>query len=98
MFDIKVQNGSIRRLVKAQILSDMEVLSYDLSEEEIEVEKMRIVANRRSEASNPRWIEYVRKRKLCIANGEGVVHGINYNLKEQFGIRLERVQLKKNNS
>jgi peptidoglycan hydrolase-like protein with peptidoglycan-binding domain len=33
--------------------------------------------------------EDVRARKLCIAKGEGVVHGVRYNLEEQFGIQLK---------
>ena len=89
MFDIKVQNGSISNLVKTQILSDFEDLPKDLSREELEVEKMRVVANRRAEASNPKWIEDVRARKLCCANGGGTVHGILYDLEEQFGIKLK---------
>lgn len=36
---------------------------------------MSIVANRRAEAANPRWVDDVRVRKLCIARGEGTVHG-----------------------
>lgn len=88
MFDIKVQNGSIKELVKARILADFAGLASDLSREALEVEKMKIVANRRAEAANPRWVEDVRARKLCIARGEGVVHGIRYNLEEQFGIAL----------
>ncbi len=51
--------------------------------------KLRIVANRRAEAANPQWIEDVRTRKLCIANGEGTVHGRFYNLEDQFGIGLQ---------
>jgi hypothetical protein len=47
------------------------------------------VANRRAEASNPRWIEDVRKRKVAIANGEGMVHGNYLHLEDQFGIRLK---------
>jgi len=93
MFDIKVQNGSIPNLVRVQILSDFEGLPEDSSEEDLEVRKMRIVANRRAEAANPRWVEDVRARKLCCANGSGVVHGINYDLEGQFGIRLARFNL-----
>ncbi len=93
MFDIKTQNGSIRAITKEQIFADYHNLSEDLPEEELEVERMRIVANRRAEASNPRWVEDVRKRKLCIANGGGEVHGINFNLEEQFGIKLKRYVL-----
>jgi Putative peptidoglycan binding domain len=90
MFDIKVQNGSISDLVKAQILKELQGLPKDLPEADLEVQKMRIVANRRAEAANPRWVEDVRARKLCCANGGGPVHGINYDLEEQFGLRLKK--------
>jgi hypothetical protein len=90
MFDISVQNGGISNLVKTVILKDFSTLPQDLAPEESEVRKMVIVANRRAEAANPRWIDDVRSRKLCIAKGEGVVHGISFNLDEQFGIGLKR--------
>lgn len=89
MFDIKVQNGSISNLVKARIISELKGLPKDLPKEELEAHKMRIVANRRAEAANPRWVEDVRARKLCCANGGGFVHGIDYDLEGQFGIRLK---------
>lgn len=82
MFDIKVQNGSISAKVKAQILADF-------GAEQAEVDRMRIIANRRAEVCKKRWVEDVRTRKLTIANGEGVVHGRRYDLKAQFGIGLE---------
>jgi len=88
MFDIKVQNGSIQRRVKARILEDIENLPEGLSKRQLEIRKMRIVANRRAEAANRRWVEDVRARKLCCADGKGVVHGINYDIERQFGIRL----------
>ncbi len=94
MFDIKVQNGSIGRLVKAQITQESNSLPKSLTKNELEVEKMRIVANRRAEASSPRWIEDVRARKLCCANGKGMVHGIDYDLEGQFGIRLKRYRVR----
>lgn len=94
MFDITVQNGSISDLVKTQILSGFGGLPKDLSEEDLEVHRMRIIANRRAEASNPRWVEDVRARKLCCANGGGIVHGINFDLNAQFGIRLVRLSPK----
>jgi hypothetical protein len=89
MFDIKVQNGSISSLVKSQILSDYDRLGAALGREPLEEARLVIIANRRAEASNPRWIEDVRKRKLAIAKGEGMVHGQYYHLADQFGIRLE---------
>lgn len=88
MFDITVQNGSISKTVKAQIQADFERLPQDLKQDEREIEKMKIIAYRRAEAANPRWVEDVRSRKLCCAKGTGVVHGIEYDIKEQFGIRL----------
>jgi hypothetical protein len=89
MFDIKVQNGSISTLVKSQILSDFDRLGAALGQEQLEQARLVIIANRRAEASNPRWIEDVRKRKVAIAKGDGMVHGQYYHLADQFGIRLE---------
>jgi hypothetical protein len=88
MFDIKVQNGSISDLVKAQIEQDFQQLDQTLPPDQAEVARMRIIANRRAEAANPRWVEDVRARKLTIANGQGTVHGNNYDLQEQYGIDL----------
>lgn len=90
MFDIKVQNGSIGSTVQSQITADSQALPSDLSDEDREVEMLRIVANRRAEAVNAKWVEDVRTRKLCIANGGGTVHGIQYDLDGQFGIGLRR--------
>lgn len=84
LFDIKTQNGSISELVKAQIERDFTRLAAGSGE----VERLRIIANRRAEASNPRWVEDVRTRKLTIANGEGTVHGSHFDLAGQYGIRL----------
>jgi hypothetical protein len=93
MFDIRVQNGSIRDLVRTRIMKDFDAIAADLPDAEREIEKMRIVANRRAEAANPAWIEDVRARKLCIANGAGVVHGIPYDIEGQFGIGLTRFDI-----
>jgi Putative peptidoglycan binding domain len=82
MFDIVTQSGSIGSVVKAQILADFSHLpSNDPGNE---VAKMRIVANRRAEASRPQFIDDVRTRKLTIANGVGTVHGIVYDLEDMF--------------
>ena len=85
MFDIKVQNGSIYPFVREQILRDFENLPDDAGEEE----RLIVIANRRAEASNRHWVEDVRNRKLTIAKGKGTVHGMHYNLEEDYGIRLE---------
>jgi hypothetical protein len=87
-FDILVQNSSISPTTKAQILGDFQRLSPDLSDDQQEVERLKIIANRRAEAAKPQWVEDVRGRKMTIAQGEGTVHGRYYNLKEQYGIGL----------
>jgi hypothetical protein len=56
----------------------------------MEVRKMSIVANRKAEAANPRWVDDVRVRKLCIARGEDTVHDIPYRLDEQFSIGMRK--------
>jgi hypothetical protein len=88
MFDICVQNGTISDLVKARIQAEFNRLPSDLAADDLEVRKMQIIANRRAEAANARWVEDVRARKLCIANGEGVVHGVPIDLAEQYGITM----------
>jgi len=89
MFDIKVQNGSISELVRAQIQREIQRLPSTLNEAAREQAMLAIIANRRAEASNRRWVEDVRRRKLTIAQGAGEVHGLHFNLEEQFGIVLE---------
>ena len=89
MFDILVQNGSIKDTVKRQIFRDFEAFPQSLAPDELEVRKMRSVANRRAEAAKPEFVKDVRSRKLCIADGKGTVHGIAFVLGEQFGLGLE---------
>jgi len=90
LFDICVQNGSIPDKARGLIFADFGKLQPSLSPEEIELKKMRIVANRRAEAANPKFVEDVRRRKLCIAEGKGIVHGITYDLAAQFGLDLRK--------
>ena len=89
MFDIKVQNGTISKLVKEQIRLDFAQIDPKLSSSDTEVERLRIIANRRASAAKDEWVEDVRTRKLAIANGQGTVHGNFYDLKEQYGLGLE---------
>ena len=91
MFDIVVQNGSIAPDVAARIKAEVDALDGRLNAQTREHAILRIVANRRAEAANPRWIEDVRERKLCIANGGGEVHGAFYDLAE-YGLVLERLE------
>jgi hypothetical protein len=86
MFDIVTQNGSINATVAAQINSDFAALPADEADE---TPKLVIVANRRAEASKPQYVEDVRTRKLCIAEGKGVVHGTSYDLAKTYGITLD---------
>jgi hypothetical protein len=53
-----------------------------------EVARLQSIANRRAEASSAQYVEDVRVRKLTIANGSGTVHGMSYDLENQFGIGL----------
>ena len=88
MFDIKVQNYSINQIVMSQIERDFAALPTAASRDATEVARLQIIANRRAQAANPRWVADVRTRKLTIANGKGVVHGRHYDLEEQYGIGL----------
>ncbi|MCL4814214.1 MAG: peptidoglycan-binding protein [Vicinamibacteraceae bacterium] len=85
MFDIVVQNGSVNEVVEARIRDDWARLGATR-----EVDRLPIVARRRAEAANPRWVADVLARKLTIATGTGSVHGRHYNIEVQFGIGLRR--------
>jgi hypothetical protein len=87
-FDIITQNGSIDPAVQQLIEKDFKNHPATGSIEVDEPIQLAIVANRRADAANPKWQEDVRKRKLTIANGQGVVHGSHYNLAEQYAIKL----------
>ena len=89
MFDILVQNGSISPLVKAQIDKDFAALPAADASPQAELPRLRIIAQRRAAACRREYLEDVRSRKLTIAEGKGVVHGIPYNLEEQFALRLK---------
>lgn len=89
MFDICTQNGSIDKTVKAQILADYTRISPALDAQAAEIERMRIIANRRAAVCRSEYVEDVRRRKLTIAEGKGTVHGLNYDLESQFAIRLQ---------
>ncbi len=93
MFDICVQNGGISEAVKARILDDFARIPHETPPDQAEVARLRSIANRRAEAANPRFVEDVRGRKLCIAEGRGSVHGIAYDLDAQFGLGLRRIDV-----
>jgi hypothetical protein len=83
MFDIAVQNGGIDDAVEEKIRADFAFIAAGN-----ESARLQAIANRRAEASSPRYIEDVRVRKLTIAHGTGTVHQVWYDLAAQFGIRL----------
>jgi hypothetical protein len=86
MFDIVTQNGSIDAVVKAAIMADFKQLPDNPGDE---TAKLRSVANRRAEAAKPQFVDDVRTRKLAIANGSGVVHGLVYDLADMYSITLK---------
>jgi hypothetical protein len=87
MFDIKVQNGTIGPAAHSLIERDFAALAPG-DPDVVEAAKMRIVANRIADTANVRWREDVRTRKLAVANGCGVVHGLHYDLAVQYGVTL----------
>ena len=89
MFDICVQNGSIDSAVEAQIRADFAAIPADAAPMDAEVARLQSIANRRAEAAAAAYVEDVRVRKLTVANGAGTVHGVSYDLEQQFGIRLQ---------
>lgn len=91
MFDINVQNGAVDSSgAGARIREDFATVDPGLPEEQAQVERMKIVATRRSEVSNPKWREDVKRRKMTIAEGTGVVHGKPYDLQRDYAIGLDR--------
>lgn len=72
-FDIVVQNGSIGKDAKARI-------SARKGETKTERELLAVIVDERVKDARPRFQADVRKRKMCIVNGHGTVHGQDYDL------------------
>ena len=87
MFDIKVQNGSIKPITRRQIEQDFRAITVT-APAEVELARLLSVAHRRANASLPRWAPKVLIRKRTIALGRGTIHGRWFNLEEDYGIRL----------
>ena len=85
MFDILTQNGSIDTSVSRAILKAVARLPASA---ENEVARLVIIANHVADSAAPEHMIDVRNRKLAIAQGAGIVHGLHYDLAEVFGIRL----------
>ena len=88
MFDIRVQNGSIRTATEALIRADFAAIPADAAPMDAELAKLQSIANRVAAGAKAAYVKDVRDRKLTIANGTGAVHGVVYNLEQQFGIGL----------
>jgi hypothetical protein len=88
LFDIVVQNGGISDSTYYKILDKY---SQPSESDDLETEKMKIIAEQVAQASridqthkqDPYWIQKdVRSRKMCIATGQGIVHGVTVNLSD----------------
>jgi hypothetical protein len=81
-FDIAVQNGSVRRRA-------LDTYYAICGTRPVATEKSKLIylANAVAESANLKWVEDVRSRKLVIATGAGVVHGIRVNL-DDYGITM----------
>ena len=88
LFDIYVQNGGFAQTTRAAIMAALAGLPRTTGWKLGEVERLKVIANLRADASKPQWQADVRHRKLTIAEGSGVVHGRQYDLEADYGIRL----------
>ena len=91
MFDINVQNGSLYKKNKARNIDVKKSINERIKNagNPTEEDKLIIIAEERSKASNKRWIPIVMSRKLCIAKGKGKVYGRLVEL-DDFDISIER--------
>ena len=88
--DIAVQNGGIRTARNPLGLENSHLDRFwgtCQAHHHPEWERMRILAHVVADMANPRWRENVRARKIAIAVGNGRVHGRDYILERDFGIR-----------
>lgn len=76
LFDICVQSGSISTATRDLILADFSAMdNTGKTREQIETDKMVIIANRRADAVTSEFQASYRQRKLALANGSGWVYG-----------------------
>jgi hypothetical protein len=73
-FDLHVQNGGISSAAGAAVRAQMKT---GMAEQDVRV----AIANAVADRALPAWRVDVRKRKLTVATGTGVVHDTNYVLK-----------------
>lgn len=84
-YDIRTQNGSISAATKATILAAKYAKEKLLGRTLKESEYLEIIAIKRAEASNSKWVADVKSRKLTIVYGVGTVHGTKFDL-SKFGL------------
>jgi hypothetical protein len=94
MFDIVTQSGSAwltcnRKSCQARLplieqrrAAAQQQLGRLLTEREL----LAIIANVVADTSSSKWREDVRKRKMVIVTGVGIVHGHTFNLQRDFGL------------
>jgi putative peptidoglycan binding protein len=92
LFDIYVQNGGFKATTRATIEGALARLPTAGNAQQREVARLRTIANLRADASKEQWREDVRSRKLCIAEGGGVVHGRRFDLEGDFGIGIRNAE------
>ncbi len=93
MFDINVQNGKIGvKGAGTKIWQDYANLPTALDEVNLEIERMKIISNRRADVSTEKWRADVRSRKLTIATGSGIVHHKNYDVEKDYLITMNNAK------
>ena len=70
-FDIHVQNGGVKAAVLKALLQNSG---------QPEPQRRQAVANAVADSARAAWREDVRRRKLAVATGNGIVHGHHYTL------------------
>jgi len=80
MFDVVTQDGGIKPIARAEILSDYQSIAPSVTGGDLEIARMRSVATRVAHSANPKYVPDVLARKMTIANGSGIVHGKRYTL------------------
>jgi uncharacterized protein YjbI with pentapeptide repeats len=88
MADIQLQNGGIKPAAAKQMGDRVREAEEKAGEPLSESARMLIIANAVADHSNERFREYVRARKLAIANGGGMVYGRLFEMKQR-GITLD---------
>jgi hypothetical protein len=78
-FDCKVQQGSLRPASQAKAQARLKGVSDPL-------QRMEILAQVMSEQAKGLWAKDVLSRRLCIARGNGQVHGKSWDLDAEFGL------------